>query len=152
MDIYCMVTPTGLVPMDAVDWEQKNKLKNGIFVRVNIKRERNIKFHRKFMSLLRITLDNISEKTQRTKKVFNLDSLITAIKRDLGEYDIEIVDDIAVIHYHSISFAKMDEDTFEVFLQKALDLVLNEYLLGTDREDILEEIELELKQSKEFTR
>ena len=62
MDIYCSVTPMGLVPMYDSDFDEKRKLKEGEKVLCHISRPRNYEFHKKFFALVRLTFDNLPER------------------------------------------------------------------------------------------
>lgn len=56
MDIYCRVTDIGLIPMYDSDLDEKHRLRIGDNVLCTIKRPRNYEFHKKYFSLLRLTL------------------------------------------------------------------------------------------------
>lgn len=142
MDFFCRVTPEGLVPLDDIDWEQKKQLRIGSDVRVHITMPRNIKFHRKFFALLNITFDNLPESIQAEKHINSMKSLLSLIKVHLGYYDIVQVDGRNVINLHSISFAKMDETEFSRFYDRAVTDILHYFLQGTDRNILLQEVEL----------
>ncbi len=141
MDFYCRVAPEGLVPLDDIDWEQKRQLRLGSDVRVHVTMPRNIKFHRKFFALLNITFDNLPEKIQKERHIDNIEELLSLIKIHMGYYDIVQVDGRNVINLHSISFAKMDETAFRQFYDLAVTDILHCFLQGTDREELLQEVD-----------
>jgi len=141
MDFFCRVTPTGLVPLDDADWQLKKQLRLGSDVRVQVTMPRNIKFHRKFFALLNITLDNLPETIQNAQCIFSVEALLAALKIDMGYYDIFKVNGHHVAKLRSISFAKMDETQFEHFYDLAVTDILNNYLKGTDRNYLLQEVE-----------
>lgn len=87
MDLFCRVTPAGLVPLDDMDWEQKKQLRLGSDVRVHITMPRNLRFHKKFMALLRLTLDNLPEDIQQSMRIYSIEAMLAAVKIDLGYYD-----------------------------------------------------------------
>ncbi|WP_462375948.1 DUF1367 family protein [Segatella buccae] len=141
MDFFCRVTPAGLVPLDDMDWEQKKQLRLGSDVRVHITMPRNLRFHKKFMALLRLTLDNLPEDIQQSMHIYSIEAMLAAVKIDLGYYDTVQVSGRNVVKLRSISFAKMDEAAFERFYDLAVTDILNNYLQGADRNLLLQEVE-----------
>lgn len=141
MDFFCRVTEKGLVPLDDNDWEVKKQLKLGSDVQVRVVMPRNIKFHRKFFALLNLTLDNLPEVLQNKLHIYNIESLLAAIKIDLGYFNTVNVTGRYVVKLRSISFAKMDEAAFEKFYDIAVTNILNNYLKGTDRNQLLQEVQ-----------
>mgnify|MGYP000322267384 CR=1 FL=1 len=141
MDFFCRVTPAGLVPLDDMDWEQKKQLRLGSDVRVHITMPRNLRFHKKFMALLRLTLDNLPEDIQQSMHIYSIEAMLAAVKIDLGYYDTVQVSSRNVVKLRSISFAKMDEAAFERFYDLAVTDILNNYLQGADRNLLLQEVE-----------
>lgn len=141
MDFFCRVTPAGLVPIDDMDWEQKKQLRLGSDVRVHITMPRNLRFHKKFMALLRLTLDNLPEDIQQSMHIYSIEAMLAAVKIDLGYYDTVQVSGRNVVKLRSISFAKMDETAFERFYDLAVTDILNNYLQGADRNLLLQEVE-----------
>lgn len=141
MDFYCRVTAEGLVPLDDMDWELKKKLQLGTDVRVHVTLPRNIKFHRKFFALLTLTVENLPETLQKETNIFSVESLLAAVKIDMGYYDIVKVAGRNIVKLRSISFAKMDEQQFSRFYDLAVTDILSNYLRGTDRNSLLQEVE-----------
>lgn len=141
MDLFCRVTPAGLVPLDDMDWEQKKQLRLGSDVRVHITMPRNLRFHKKFMALLRLTLDNLPEDIQQSMHIYSIEAMLAAVKIDLGYYDTVQVSGRNVVKLRSISFAKMDETAFGRFYDLAVTDILNNYLQGADRNLLLQEVE-----------
>ena len=141
MDFYCRVTAEGLVPLDDMDWELKKKLGLGTDVRVHVTIPRNIKFHRKFFALLTLTVENLPETLQKETNIFSVEALLAAVKIDMGYYDIVKVAGRNIVKLRSISFAKMDEQQFSRFYDLAVTDILSNYLRGTDRNSLLQEVE-----------
>ena len=133
--------PQGLVPLDDMDWEVKKQLRLGTDVRVHVTMPRNIKFHRKFFALLNITLDNLPEATQQQLRITTTNRLLDVLKIRMGFYDIVQIDGRNVLELHSISFAKMDEYAFWKFYDQAVTEILSFFLKGTDRNELLQEVE-----------
>lgn len=123
------------------DLEAKHRLRDGETVLCSITRPRNIKFHRKFFALVRLTFNNLPEHLATRFCVHNEDDMLARFKIDLGMFDIVEVGEGRALKLGSISFARMDNTQFEEFYSKCLDLVQYVYLEGVDRADILEEVD-----------
>jgi len=141
MDFYCRVTSTGLVPLDEKDAEAKAQLRIGSNVRVTVTRPRNIRFHRKFFALLHITVDNMPEYIAFPLHIYNVETMLSAVKIALGFYDVIKVGTREVVKLRSISFSKMSQNEFQKFYDLVVTDILNNYLKGTDKDDLLEEVE-----------
>lgn len=142
MDIYCRVTPYGLVPLYDTDYDLKRRLRVGSTVRCRISLPRNYEFHKKFFALVRLTFDNLPLPLVERWKIHTIDDMLRRFKRDLG-YFKSSVNELGEreIEYSSISFAAMDEEEFERFYNSCVGLVLDKYIRGLEREDLLEEVE-----------
>lgn len=142
MDIYCRVTPYGLVPLYDSDLELKKKLKVGTNVRCRITMPRNYEFHKKFFALLRLTYENLPLPLVKKWNIHSVDDMLRRFKRDLGYFTSYTGEDGSrEIEYKSISFSSMDENEFEKFYNDCVNLVMYTYIRGIDREDLLEEVE-----------
>lgn len=108
---------------------------------VTISVPRNLRFHRKFFALLRITLDNMPESICHRDNIRSLSSLLSAVKISAGLFDTVVCHGREIAVPRSISFAKMDEASFERFYNRVLDIILADYLVGSDRADISAEVE-----------
>lgn len=142
MDIYCRVTPYGLVPLYDSDHDLKQRLRVGSTVRCRVTLPRNYEFHKKFFALVRLTYDNLPLPLVERWNVRSVDDMLRRFKRDLG-YFTAIVNDRGEreIEYKSISFAAMDEEEFERFYTDCVNLVLDKYIPGIDRDDLINEVE-----------
>ena len=142
MDIYCRVTPYGLVPLYDSDHDLKLRLRVGSTVRCRVTLPRNYEFHKKFFALVRLTYDNLPLPLVERWNVRSVDDMLRRFKRDLG-YFTAIVNDRGEreIEYKSISFAAMDEEEFERFYTDCVNLVLDKYIPGIDRDDLINEVE-----------
>lgn len=123
------------------DYEQKQHLRVGDTVLCSIRKPRNYEFHKKFFALVRLTFDNLPEHLVRMLNIHSEESMLDNLKLDLGYYSIIYHARKPVIKLGSISFAKMDETEFQTFYNRCIDIVLTNYLRGTSREEILNEIE-----------
>lgn len=59
MDIFCKVTPCGLVPLHDSDLDLKKRLRVGSVVRCKVSNPRNYEHHKKFFALVRLTFDSL---------------------------------------------------------------------------------------------
>lgn len=141
MDIYCMVTDGGLIPMYDSDLEERKKLKRGDRVLCRITKPRNYEFHKKFFALVRLTYENLPEHLHSMLRIRSEEDMLTSIKLELGYADKLWYSGKQIAVPKSISFAAMDQAEFERFFARAVDLVLTLYLRGTDRKELLDEVD-----------
>lgn len=78
MDIYCRVTPYGLVPLYDSDHDLKQRLRIGSTVRCRISQPRNYEFHKKFFALVRLTYDNLPLPLVERWNVRSVDDMLPA--------------------------------------------------------------------------
>ena len=142
MDIYCRVTPYGLVPLYDSDHDLKQRLRVGSTVRCRVSLPRNYRFHKKFFALVRLTFDNLPLPLVERWNVRSENDMLRRFKRDLGYYS-STVNDLGEreIEYRSISFAAMDEQEFERLYDDCVNLVIHQYIPGINRQDLLVEVE-----------
>lgn len=142
MDIFCKVTPYGLVPMYDSDLDLKKRLKLGTVVKCKVSNPRNYEHHKKFFALVRLTFDNLPCYLAETWKIHNEEDMLRRFKRDLGYYTTTRNErGECEIEYQSISFAAMEQYEFERFYNQCVDLVLHKYIKGIDKRDLITEIE-----------
>lgn len=142
MDIFCRVTPYGLVPVYGSDCDLKQRLHVGSTVRCRVTLPRNYEFHKKFFALVRLTYDNLPLPLVERWNVHSTDDMLRRFKRDLGYYQSSFNElGEREIDYKSISFAAMDQSEFEKFYEDCVNLVLHKYIPGIARKDLLDEIE-----------
>lgn len=141
MDIYCRVTDIGLIPMYDSDLDEKHRLRIGDNVLCTIKRPRNYEFHKKYFSLLRLTVANLPHLIQQQMQIFTEEDLLDCLKIDLGLFTTRWHGGRQIVKTGSISFAKMDNTEFEKFFSRSVDAILRIYLRGTDRQALIEEVE-----------
>lgn len=140
MKILCVITETGLTPKYESDREEFKKLKRNAEVVVEIKKGKNIEFHKKYFALLKLTFENFPEWLEDTLNVHSVEDLRTRIKIDLGLYDISHYGNQSIIVPKSIAFDKMDETEFEKFYRMSVNHIIKNYLKGVSNEQIEEEI------------
>lgn len=140
MKILCIVTDTGLTPKYDSDREEFRNLKRNSEVLAEIRKARNIEFHKKYFALLKLTYENFPEWLEDTLNVHSVEDLRTRIKIDLGLYKVSHYGNQSVIIPKSMAFDKMDETEFEKFYNMSVNHILKNYLKGVSNEQIEEEI------------
>lgn len=142
MEIFCKVTPYGLVPMYDSDSDLKKRLKPDTVVKCKVSNPRNYEHHKKFFALLRLTFDNLPSNLAEYWNIRNEEDMLRRFKRDLGYFTSSLNErGEKEIEYQSISFAAMEQHEFERFYNQCIDLVLYKYIKGIDKEDLITEIE-----------
>jgi len=129
------------VPMYGSDLDEKRRLKVGETVLCEVTKPRNYEFHKKFFALVRLTFENLPERLSQMLSIRSEEDMLDCMKIDLGLYSSAWHGGRQVVKPGSISFAKMDETEFEKFYGRAVDMVLSLYLAGTNKEELLEEVE-----------
>ncbi len=142
MDIFCKVSPYGLVPLYDSDLELKKRLRIGSVVRCKVSNPRNYEHHKKFFALVRLTFENLPAPLVQKWNIRNEQDMLRRFKRDLG-YFTNTINEYGEreIEYLSISFAAMQQFEFEQFYNQCIDLVLFKYIRGIDKQDLITEIE-----------
>ena len=110
-----------LIPAAESDKELLGKIKAGEVVKLTMTRVRNYKFHRKYFALLNLAFDYFDpDEGEKNFDQFREDLTILA-----GHYDryVRLNGDERLVA-KSISFASMDEDTFEKLYSTTIDVIL----------------------------
>lgn len=108
-----------LVPYDDAAVEALRKLQISNLVLVEIRRPRNITFHRKFFAMLQIVFSASGDWT-------SLEDLLDDLKFHMGHVDRKQIIDkktgetFEYVKPKSISFSSMDETVFELFYERAM--------------------------------
>lgn len=124
MEIHLVRTSLGLQAYADEDYEELRNIKVGSVVKANIVRPRNVKFHRKFFSLIRAAWDCLTEQQRinlRSVETFREQLLITS---GFSEPLYDLNGQKFLERAKSISFAKMDEPAFNEVYSKVLDTIL----------------------------
>lgn len=136
---------TILRPAYQEDIEQLVKMRTGEVYRAEVKMPRNIKFHRKFFTLINLIMENMPEDHQLTTvdgqplQIRNSDDLLWHIKMQVGHYERKVTLGGKVVYEaKSISFGAMDEAEFDKFYNAAVDAVCKYILPGISREDLID--------------
>ena len=113
-------TEQGLVPEYASDLDEKKKLKLGELYSVEIVRERNPLFHRKFMALCKLGCEN----SKNVEMPF--DAYRKYVTMKAGFFKTYKTQKGIMIEPESIAFANMDEDKFSEVYNKVLGVVVED--------------------------
>lgn len=120
MEIYLIKNDKGqFIPAYNSGYEKAKRIKEGTEVLANIRKPRNIKFHRKFFALL-----NMGFKNQERYTEFEDYRAVMSMKA--GFYKTIETDKGVVYLPKSISFSKMDELEFEELYSKMIDVLIRE--------------------------
>ena len=130
---------TGLYPVDEIGEAAMRKFGMGEIVSIEVKRPRNVAFHKKFFAMLQIILTN-----QEHYK--SIDDLLDVCKLRIGHCHSVQTKDGEVRIPDSISFASMDSNAFDSFYDRACLWVCQEVIPGLDRLDLDAEVRAELIQ------
>ena len=127
MRVLLQNTLHGLIPLYPSDMDEKRKLKIGETYEADIKRPRNIGFHRKFFALI-----NLGHQNTSLEMPFETYRRYVIMKA--GYFNTFITPKGSLIEAQSISFASMDEDTFNDLYSRSLDVIIKD--IGATSEDI----------------
>jgi len=135
MKIQVVKTPNGIIkPAYDSDFEYFKKMPTNEVFEIEYKKQRNVKFHRKFFALLKLAYENQSD--YRLMEDLRRDLLITS-----GNYT-EVVNKITGEVFKiadSISFSSMDNVKFNEVYESVKEVIVK--WLGITNENINEEIE-----------
>ena len=132
MELYLTKRTDGLFsPSYSSDYEAAKKIKPGDTVKAQIKKPRNVEFHRKFFALLNMAFEN--------QETFNNFEHFRAFMTMKAGYYQRIPTDKGEMYLpDSISFAKMDQVEFEELYGAMIDTVGK--FLDISREDIMQNL------------
>ena len=137
MEVLCRRVPGGLAPESEDEAAKLHKLKAGASVKVNITQEVNAKFRRKWWALAKFAFDLWSETmpdqeyrgqaVQRSFERFRRDLIILA-----GHFQpVWAVNGEMRVEAKSISFARMNDETFEALYSATINAILAKILTGS---------------------
>lgn len=132
MKLYLQKTISGLKPLYDSDLDLYKKIPFDVPFEFEVRIGRNIKFHKKFFAML-----NLSFQNQEEFKSFEIFRQAVIIGAGFYEQIQRMHGEIMIIP-KSISFAKMDEDEFQLLYSSVLDTII-EYF-NFPKKEIEEEI------------
>ena len=125
-----------LRPVDAAGEDALRKLGNGQLIEVEIKRRRNIKFHRLYWALVTLVWEQLDETRYPTP-----DALHAAIKIGVGlRTQIVLPDGTIGFIPGSIAFDKMDDLKFAEFFDRVCNLIARHFLPGVTNAELKAEV------------
>lgn len=149
MEVFIVKSLGVLKPYTAEDADLIRSMREGEVYRAKVSMPRNVKFHRKYFSLLSLVYDNLPEHLPlqsidgKPIRVRSVEDLLWHIKMQLGHYERRMTLGGRVTYEaKSISFAAMDEAEFSEFYDRSLDVILRYFLPETNREELEEIIAL----------
>jgi len=150
MEIHVVKKFGTLRPYSSDDAEGFSELVEDQPYKVKISRPRNVRFHAKYFALLNLVKDNLPEDfalttpTGETIPVNSVKSLLWHIKMQNGHYTEKMTMGGRITYEaDSISFAKMDEASFQKFYDASIDTILKYFLVGADRKELEEAVIME---------
>lgn len=131
-------TPLGLKPLYDEDYDEKKKLKVGETYEATIKKARNVRFHRKYFSLIHTAW---AYQNERVTAHFheNPDGFRKTVEIAAGWYEpcysIERREWVEIPK--SIAFDKMDEAEFEELYERVKDVLFKYFLKHVTPEEFM---------------
>lgn len=121
----------GLFPVNEDDEEKlKTLIKNDI-KKCELKNVRNYQYHKMYFAFLKLLVDN-------TEKFKDVEEALYYFKYKSGHVDYYKVNEDILIKPKSISFEAMEEDEFQKFFSKCIDIALKEIVPNFTKMDIVE--------------
>lgn len=124
-----------LVPSEIDAARYVRALKTGEDVMVTIKKPRNIQFHRKFFALLRLAYEN-----QDKYDTFEAFRHEVTLRSGFFTEHVHVTGKISYLP-KSLSFDNMDELEFGKLYQKAIDVIIKHFMVGTDPDELARQAE-----------
>ena len=135
-DLYLYAHLGVLKPVDD-DGRSFIARKQGKTLRCEVTEPRNIGHHRKFFAMLNIVLQNQDHYQ-------SIDQLLNVCKMRIGHVESVMTKHGLIEWPASISWAKMDQDAFEAFYDRAVKWVCLEVIPGLAEKQLRAEVETEL--------
>lgn len=129
MKLHVLNTSQGLIPLYDDDYEEKRKLKIGEKYSVEIKKARNVQFHRLYFALINCAWEYLNEAQSEffhnNKTVFRKSLEVSAGHCD-KVFSFKLKDWVDIPK--SISFDKMSEFEFRELYERVKDVIFNTIL------------------------
>jgi len=139
IEIYCQRSGSKLEPVSQMDEEKLLEIPEHREVTVRIVRKRSLPQHRLYWALLNMVMENLPEPEPGKQWPFmSTDQLHEAIKIELGFMrPIKTIKGDTIYVPDSIAFDRCDQECFQKFFERALDLISTTFLHGGDPYDML---------------
>lgn len=136
--LLCRKMLGGLRPVDEAGEEALRHVKNGDIVQIEVKKKRNIRFHRRYWLLISKVWENVDHDDYPT-----VDNLSDTVKLCVGVREQLIMPDGEVSYKPgSIAFHNMDQIQFSEFYDRVCDLLARRFLPGVTSDELRHEVEL----------
>jgi len=132
----------GLVPADSETYEELKKVKNFAVVHGNFRRQRNVRFHRKWFALLKMAFDQFEpEITDEHPQWGEPQTNFERFRKDIiiltGRYTRVVrLDGSVALEAASVSFANMGDDEFQKLYSESIDVIIKHVMNGTSPDEI----------------
>ena len=140
MKLFLIKSKTGtLAPVHDDDREKLKKWPAGEMLQCSVTVPRNVGFHRKYFAMLQLVFDNLPEtkwKVGNNKvEIRTVDELLWHVKFQAGHYEQKMTLGGKIVYEpKSISFAAMDDESFQEFYQRSLDVICKYFLPLSEKE------------------
>jgi len=115
------------------DYDKMKRIKVGDLLQCEIKKPRNYQFHKKFFALLNMIYQN-------QERYNNIDHLRNDLTIEAGFYTLrQNLKGEKIYEADSISFSKMNEEKFEDYYSKCLDVIVKYF--NFDKQSIIDNVE-----------
>ena len=131
MKLYVKNTLSGLVPLYPNDLEEKKRLKLNETYQVEIKRPRNVQFHRLFFALVNLGHEN-------TQLEMPFEAYRKYVTMKAGFFHVYHTPKGEFYDAQSIAFSAMDDDQFSEVYSRVLDVIIED--IGAGKEEIENEL------------
>ncbi len=138
MKLLLLNTSEGLKPCYDEDYDNKKKLKLGVVYQVEIKKARNVEFHRKYFKLINLSWEYQNEGVINHFKN-NVDLFRKTVEMSAGHCDTiySIPRNEWIETPKSISFDKMDEIEFQDLYDRVKDVLFTVFLKKVSEEEFM---------------
>lgn len=138
MKLLLLNTSEGLKPCYDEDYDNKKKLKLGVVYQVEIKKARNVEFHRKYFKLINLSWEYQNDGVINHFKN-NVDLFRKTVEMSAGHCDTiySIPRNEWIETPKSISFDKMDEIEFQDLYDRVKDVLFTVFLKKVSEEEFM---------------
>ncbi len=136
-----------LIPAFGKDKELFDKLKDGELYKAPFSKARNARFLAKYWVLLDLAYSNLPDSFTLNASdgqilhIRNVEDINWHVKMQLGICERRVTLGGKVMYEAgSISFAAMDEESFQEFYDNAINVIIKYFLVGTNKEELEREV------------
>lgn len=142
MKLLLLNTPAGLKPLYDADYDEKKKLRIGEVYSAEVKKARNIQFHRKYFSLINTAWEYQGEATM-AHFGGNIEAFRKCVEVAAGHCDrvYHLASKSWLEVPKSIAFDKMDETEFSDLYNRVKDVLFRVFLRNIDEEEFIRIVE-----------